>query len=41
MLAMVAEHQDIRVIEILLKSNANYYQKDDFKNSVLHLAAIY
>lgn len=41
MLAVVAKHQNIEVIEFLLTFNANYYQKDDSKNSVLHLSALY
>lgn len=41
MLAVVGPHQNIEVIDYLLKNGANYYLKDDHKNSVLHLAAIY
>ena len=41
MLAIVAEHQNIEVIKVLIKNKANCYMKDDYLNTVLHLAAIY
>ena len=41
MLAAFAEVSDLNIVKFLLQKGADYKVKDDYGNSLLHIAAIY